>query len=180
VVQMCKSSHDQVKDTNTSKAISRSCSNTQREESKSCWRCSGPSFCKYEMEGESLFLMLASFSLNLQNVVRRQTAGKEPTILSQEPQRLGVHLLTVVKIDKFCIFLRSCHQYIGRCRNQWRTSRAWSSSSTSDTSHQFGTRQRGPNNPGRMKRYDLYSAVSTIWANLNNCSGVSDDRGSLG
>jgi hypothetical protein len=60
------------------------------------------------------------------------------------------------------------------------TSRARSSSSTSETSHQLATRQSGPNKPGFMKRYDLNNAVSRIWANRNSCSGVSEDKGAFG
>jgi hypothetical protein len=102
--------------------------------------------------------------------------------LSEEVQRLGVHLFPVVKIDKLGKFLikgvsskSSVEENPGRL-----TPRPRSSSSTSDTSHQLATRQRGPSNPGRIRRYDLNNAVSTICANRTSCSGVRDVKGAFG
>ena len=52
--------------------------------------------------------MSVSFSLRLKKKLchllnRGEKAGL--SILSEELQRLGVHLLAVVKVDEFCIFL---------------------------------------------------------------------------
>jgi hypothetical protein len=92
-----------------------------------------------------------------------------------------MHLLPVVQINQLRQFLE---QWIStkayRMQQYTNTFRALSSSSTSETSHQFSTRHRDPSNPGLTTKYDLNKAVSTICANLNNCSGVKEDSGALG
>ena len=58
--------------------------------------------------------------------------------------------------------------------------RTLKSSSTSETSHQLATRHKDPRRAGLIIKYDLYSAVSTIWAKRNSCSGVRAERGAFG